>query len=113
TAGSPARAEEIYRAQLRVHPRDAALRLGLNLTTQILRLDPMRPELNEQERFQRSIHILQLVTDRASTCAPPADLIQKLPSHTAEENLSAAKQFWNIVKTNCPATISEADRPLE
>jgi tetratricopeptide (TPR) repeat protein len=113
TAGSPVRAQEIYRAQLKVHPRDAALRDGLNLTTQILRLDPMRPELNEQERFQRSIHILQLVTDRASTCAPPVDLIPQLPAHTPEENLAAARQFWNVVRTKCPATISEADKPLE
>jgi len=113
TAGSPVRAEEIYRAQLRLYPRDAQLRKGLDLTSQILRLDPMRPELSEQERLQRSIHILQLVTDRASTCAPPADLIQQLPAHTPEGNLAAARQFWNVVKRNCPATISEADRPLE
>lgn len=112
-AGSPVRAEEIYNAQLRLHPRDAPLRKGLDLTSQILRLDPMRPELSEQERLQRSIHILQLVTDRASTCAPPADLIQQLPAHTPEGNLAAARQFWNVVKRNCPATISEADRPLE
>jgi tetratricopeptide (TPR) repeat protein len=113
TAGSPARAEDIYRAQLRVHPRDAALREGLNLTTQILRLDPMRPELNERERFQRSVHVLQLVMDRASACAPPADLIQPLPGHTPQENLAAARQFWNLVKKHCPGGISEADRPLE
>jgi tetratricopeptide (TPR) repeat protein len=113
TAGSPVRAEEIYRAQLRVHPRDAALRTGLNLSVQILRLDPMRPELSERERFQRSIHILEVVTDRASTCAPPADLIQQLPAHTPEENLAAARRSWTVVKTNCPASISEADKPLE
>jgi tetratricopeptide (TPR) repeat protein len=113
TAGSPARAEQIYRDQLRIHPRDAALRKGLNLTDQILRLDPMRPELSDQERFQRSLHILQLVTDRASTCQPPADLIQQLPAHTPEANLAEARQFWNVVKTNCAATISEADKPLE
>ncbi|HEU5020940.1 MAG TPA: tetratricopeptide repeat protein [Bryobacteraceae bacterium] len=113
TAGSPARAEDIYRAQLRVHPRDAALREGLNLTTQILRLDPMRPELNERERFQRSLHVLQLVMDRASACAPPADLIQPLPAHTPQENLAAAKQFWKLVKKDCPSTVSDSDRPLE
>jgi tetratricopeptide (TPR) repeat protein len=113
TAGSPVRAEQIYRDQLRIHPRDAALRNGLNLTDQILRLDPLRPELSERERFQRSLHILEVVTDRASTCLPAADLIQQLPAHTPEENLAAARRFWNVVKTNCPATISDADKPLD
>jgi len=113
TAGSPARAEEIYRDQLRIHPRDAALRNGLNLTGQILRLDPMRPELSERERFQRSLHILEVVTDRASTCLRAADLIQQLPAHTPQENLAAARHFWSVVKTNCPASISDADKPLE
>ncbi|HVW09819.1 MAG TPA: tetratricopeptide repeat protein [Bryobacteraceae bacterium] len=113
TAGSPVRAEEIYRAQVRLHPADAALRQGLNLTDQILRLDPMRPELSEQERYQRSIHILQMVTDRASACQPPSDLLQELPAHTPEENLAQARQFWHVVKQNCPSTISESDKPLE
>jgi tetratricopeptide (TPR) repeat protein len=113
TAGSPARAETIFRAQLRIHPRDPALRKGLNLTNQILRLDPLRPELSERERYQRSVHILQLVTDRASVCQPPPDLIRELPVHTPESNLAAAGRFWDVVKKNCPETISEADRPLE
>ncbi|HVV44225.1 MAG TPA: tetratricopeptide repeat protein, partial [Bryobacteraceae bacterium] len=113
TAGSPVRAEQIYRDQLRIHPRDAALRNGLNLTDQILRLDPLRPELSERERFQRSLHILEVVTDRASTCLPAADLIQQLPAHTPEENLAAARHYWEVVKTNCPKTISEADKPLD
>jgi tetratricopeptide (TPR) repeat protein len=113
TAGSPVRAEEIYRAQVRLHPGDAALRKGLNLTDQILRLDPMRPELSDRERYQRSMHILQLVTDRASACHPPEDLLQQLPGHTPEENLAQAGRFWNVVKKNCPETISDADKPLE
>lgn len=113
TAGSPVRAETIFHDQVRLHPDDAAARQGLNLTNQILRLDPMRPELSDQERYQRSLHILQLVTDRASGCKPPAELIQQLPAHTAEANMAEAAQFWKVVKTNCPATISDADKPLE
>jgi tetratricopeptide (TPR) repeat protein len=113
TAGSPVRAEAIYHEQVRLHPRDAALREGLNLTDQILRLDPMRPELSERERYGRSLHILQLVTDRASACQPPEDLIQELPAHTAEANLAAAARFWSVVKAHCPATITGADKPLE
>lgn len=113
TAGSPVRAAAILREQARIHPGDPALRRELNLADQILRLDPARPELSEQERYQRSLHILQMVTDRASGCQPSASQIQELPGKTPEANLQVALQFWNIVRTKCPASITEDDKPLE
>ena len=68
-------AQSAYVSSLRLAPGapDAAsVRKALELTDQVLNLDPMRRGLGGQERYQRSIHVLELAFDRVTQCITPA-----------------------------------------
>jgi tetratricopeptide (TPR) repeat protein len=166
-AGSPARAEAIFRELVHAAPQDAeahkglgdaefalgnyaaaqsafvsSLRLGpsapdaasarmaLELTDQVLNLDPMRRGLGGRERYQRSIHVLQLVVDRATQCMTPAQAQAAKPlldsanaaltrrvaagsqTEATEANLDAAEKLWQAGKADCKPTAT-ADDPLQ
>lgn len=167
TAGSPARAEAIFRELVHASPQDAeahrglgdaefalgnyaaaqsafvsSLRLGpgapeaasarkaLELTDQVLNLDPMRRGLGGQERYRRSVNVLQRALDRATQCMTPAHaqaakplldsanaaLTRRVPANgqteAAEANLDAAEKLWQAGKADCKPAPS-ADDPLQ
>lgn len=96
----------------------------------ILNLDPMRPGLAGEERYQRSVHVLQLVADKVAQCLTPAqasasvDLIgdtnAALKRHlkasgqndAVDSNPDLANKLWQTERANCTAAVSPADEPL-
>jgi tetratricopeptide (TPR) repeat protein len=115
---------------LRLRPEDLDSRKALELTDQVLNLDPMRRGLAGQERYQRSIHVLQLVVDQVTPCmtaahaetAAPlfdsarATLSRRVPagsqSEAVETNLDTANKLWQAGKADCnPGAVS--DDPLQ
>ncbi len=166
-AGSPARAETIFRKMADASPQDAeahrgvgdaefalgnyaaarsafvsSLRLApnsadaagarkaLELTDQVLNLDPMRRGLGGQERYQRSVHLLELVVDRVTQCIAPvhaqtakalidsaeAALSRRVAAsgqtEAAETNLDVADKLWQAGKADCKPPVA-ADDPLQ
>jgi tetratricopeptide (TPR) repeat protein len=166
-AGSPARAETIFRELVHSSPQDAEAHKGLGdaefalgnyaaaqsafvsslrmapgapdaastrkdleITDQVLNLDPMRRGLGGQERYRRSVHVLQLVLDRATQCMTAAHAQTAKPlldsaeaaltrqvaangqTEATEANLDAAEKLWQAGKADCKPAVT-ADDPLQ
>jgi len=117
-------------AALRLRPDDQKARTMLELCDRVLNLDPMRRGLDGQERYRRSLQLLQLVADRITQCLTPAeaaassDLIGEtqaaLKSHVqttgqsaaVETNIELAGKLWQSERAKCSSTAS-ADEPLQ
>jgi tetratricopeptide (TPR) repeat protein len=111
-------------------PDAASTRKALELTDQVLNLDPMRRGLNGQERYRRSIRVLQLVVDRVTQCMTPAHAQAAKPlldsanaalarrsgangqTEAIEANLDAAEKLWQFGKADCKSAVT-ADDPLQ
>lgn len=129
--GNYTAAQSGFIATLRLRPNDQAARKRLELCDQILNLDPARRGLNGQERYERSVHVLQLVADRATECpasaqtAASVDLIGEArtalnrrvraadQSDAVEANLELANRVWQAERARCAPSIPQADEPLE
>lgn len=114
-------------AALRLRPADENARRMLELCDQVLNLDPMRRGLDGQERYRRSLQVLQLVADKITQCLTPAqastssDLINEIQaaskshvqttaqSAAVETNLELAAKLWQSEQTKCAST----DEPLQ
>lgn len=124
-------AQSAFIAALRLRPDDRASARGLELCNQVLNLDPMRRGLGAQERYQRSVHVLQLVADRIGQCLTPAraaaltDLLNAVntalkslvptagQSDAVEANLDLANKLWQAERITCTSAIPAADQPLQ
>ncbi len=120
-----------YLTALRLRPGDPQASGGLQLSDQVLDLDPLRRGLTEAERYKRSIRILQLVNEKNPQCLPPnedashADLVRavnaalKRPVGAAvqvqatESNLDLANKLWQTERVTCSSAVSRADLPLD
>jgi tetratricopeptide (TPR) repeat protein len=123
--GDYADAQSAYVSALRLAPNvpDAAnTRKALALTDQVLNLDPQRRGLQGQERYQRSLNVLQLVVDRLAQCVTPLSdsaneaLKRRVAvngqTEAAEANLDIAEKLWQAGKADCKQVVS-ADDPLQ
>ncbi len=122
-------AERDYQAALRIAPDHAEARQQLDLTSEVLELDPTIRGLGPAERFRRSLKLLQLTVDDAHQCVgqtPPPDLADLLDraeaalkarvspagqSEAAESNLDVDEQLWQARKKSCRSA-PDADSPL-
>ncbi len=106
--------------------RDAEIRARLELSSEILALDPMRRGLGPDEQYRRSLRMLELATAATARCSgklPDAeqavvDEAQKAIkmragpklSELVEANLNLAEQAWKIRQKECKqAPTSEED----
>ena len=131
--GNYAAARSAFISSLRLAPNAAGAagaRKALEISDQVLNLDPMRRGLGGQERYQRSVYVLQQVIERGVQCMTPAHalaakglidsanaaLTRRLPSggqtEAAEANLDAAEKLWQAAKADCKPAIA-ADDPLQ
>lgn len=132
--GNYAAAQSSFIAALHLAPNGpdaASATKALQLTDQVLNLDPMRRGLGEQERYQRSVHVLQMVVDKVNGCMTPvhaeaakplidsadAALAQKVPVNgrvdATEANLDIANKLWQAGKADCKPGATAADDPLQ
>jgi tetratricopeptide (TPR) repeat protein len=108
-----------FEAALRLRPTDEFSRQRLDLSNQVLALDPAQRGLSREEQYQRSLKILELAVASASTClaspvsATTEDLIDSAdrrlkqrihPARDAEameNNMQLAERIWQIRRIDC------------
>lgn len=124
-------AQAAYMAALRLRPDDPQATKGLDLCDRTLDLDPLRKGLGAQERYARSLRVLEALDAKKDQCltatagSTGADLLTKaeaaLKRHAApaaqsdavEANLELANQLWQAERVICSSAVSDADKPLE
>jgi tetratricopeptide (TPR) repeat protein len=124
-------ARDDFAATLRLRPDGAKARAGLDLTNQILNLDPLQRGLGNAERYQRSVRILQAVVDQTGKCLPAtpdpdtASLVTAVQtavkrrvsagsqSDSVEANLELANKLWRAERKNCTSPLEPADQALQ
>lgn len=103
---------------LRLKPDNPEIQKQLELSSQVLALDPTRRGLNSTDRYQRSVQLLNLATEDLKGCigSPPPQSFMELtgrkPSHDAEANLDLAEEVWQVRKRQCKQDISATEQPL-
>jgi tetratricopeptide (TPR) repeat protein len=123
-------AQRDFQTALRLAPGDQAARKGLDLSNELLALDPTLRNLSQEERFRRSLNLLELTRDEASRCAGanPAPQLrtlldtasQALKAHVSaarradasESNLDLAEQLWARRKECQPSPATETPLAL-
>jgi tetratricopeptide (TPR) repeat protein len=108
-----------FEAALRLRPADEASRQRLDLSNQVLAVDPAQRGLSREEQYQRSLKILELTVASATSClaspisATTRDLIDsankglKQRIHPAqdleamEKNMQLAERIWQIRRIEC------------
>ena len=111
---------------LRLRPEDKASRERLDLSNQVLALDPSQRGLTREEQYQRSLKILELAVASATSClasplsADRAELVDSAnkrlqrrnhplsDGEAMEENMQLADKIWQIRKSECKGTPSSA-----
>jgi len=72
-----------------LRPADEGIKGRLNLSTEVLALDPMRRGLGPEEQYRRSVKMLELASAAVALCS--GEEVQKaVPSRVGSEGLSAA-----------------------
>jgi tetratricopeptide (TPR) repeat protein len=130
-AGSPVRAEGIYRALLRDDMDDPGLYSGrleqeIQLAGSVAELDPTLRRLTSMEKFDRAVRILQLALDALKQCGR-GDSVEQIAgaekllaarvrgnpaNELAELRLSTAEQIWQVRLVACGASTSVEEEPL-
>jgi len=108
----------------RLKPDDAAIRKRLELCEQIVSLDPTRRGLASNERYQRSLKLVNLALDEIHRCSgtsAPQDLVQsantalqarvtELRQNAAtESNLQLTERLWQARGKDCPSSSASDD----
>lgn len=101
-----------YQRAFHLAPNDEAIRHDMLLTSQLSALDPTPRRLPSREKYVRSVRILQMMYESATTCGAPADDLQKTQSllasgshdtsnEAAEDVLQAAESLWKTRSPKC------------
>ena len=123
-------AQAEFAAAARLKPGDEQIQKRLDLTNEILDLDPTRRGLRASERYSRSAKLVNLAMEDLSRCAgsAPPEAIQKLTadaatalkskvragreSEAADDDLELAEQLWQARKKFCHETPSASADPM-
>jgi tetratricopeptide (TPR) repeat protein len=118
-----------FQAALRLAPENLAARQRLEVCDELLMLDPTMRGLGPQERFQRSLKLVDLTLDQTKSCIGqnPSSQVQELldragktlaahvsasrQSEASESNLDLAEQLWQVRRQEC-TPIPPADSAL-
>lgn len=113
-------AAQNFETALRFAPDDAAIRRRLQVTNQVLDLDPLGRNLTSRQRYDRSLMLLEMTMDSLTACTGPepdyltltladkADELLNIPirevedfNDAVEENLNLAEQIWDLRVAAC------------
>jgi tetratricopeptide (TPR) repeat protein len=118
-----------FQTAANLRPSDEAIHGRLELSAEVLGLDPMRRGLSPEEQYRRSLKMLDLATAAITRCA---SLPSPLDSETIEEaqkamenrssparlsdavesNLNLAEQLWKIRQEQCKQAPTAEEEPL-
>jgi tetratricopeptide (TPR) repeat protein len=128
-SGNYRTAQKDFSAAVHAAPDDRNAHARLDLTNQVLALDPSIRGISGEERFQRSRELLELAAGESAACIDPAPsprsqqlleearrmLKERVRSsrqdEAAEANLDLAEQLWQTRKAACKAQAG-ANTPL-
>jgi len=104
----------------RRNPANAEVKKQLDLSSEVLALDPSLRGLSAKERYQRSQHLLDLARQSLSHCSDTSapDDGQNAPlrpgreNEATEANLDLAEKIWQARKADCKLPISDQDEAL-
>jgi tetratricopeptide (TPR) repeat protein len=108
------RARTDFETALHYDHGDEAVRKRLDLTDDVLGLDPMILGLSAAERYGRSALLLKLASDALTRCAgqnPSPDVRQAHGSDAMEANMDLALELWKTRGKVC-GPITESEQPL-
>ena len=122
-------AQRDFQTALRLTPENQAARQRLEVCNELLMFDPTMRALSPQDRFQRSLELVDLTLDQTKSCIaqnPPSQLQELLDragktlaahvsashqSEASESNLDLAEQLWQVRRQEC-TPVPGADSPL-
>lgn len=111
----------------RLKPADAELKKQLNLSSEVLALDPTMRGLSSKERFKRSTQLLDLASQAVRKCLAPgvsqpllddadAALKRKVRprdvSDATEANVDLAEKLWQLRKKQCKQGPTEDEQAM-
>jgi tetratricopeptide (TPR) repeat protein len=121
-------AQRDFKTALELSPGDQAARQRLAQCDELLLLDPTLRGIDSEERFRRSVRLVELTSEEVSQCAAQSQtpetqaLLDKAASagkprlsilrqsEASEANLDLAEQLWQARKKECKAPVE--DSPL-
>jgi tetratricopeptide (TPR) repeat protein len=116
-----------FQTAVNLRPGDREIQGRLQLSADVLALDPMRRGLNPEEQYRRSIKMLELATAAIGRCAATIsplgeeamDEAQKAMSRRGahgsealEANLNVAEELWKIREQECKQAPTADEEPL-
>jgi tetratricopeptide (TPR) repeat protein len=128
-SGNYRTAQRDFQTALQLAPDNQAARQRLDVCNELLLLDPTMRGLTPQERFQRSLKLVDLSLDQTKSCVgrTPSSELQELldragktlaahvsashQSEASESNLDLAEQLWLVRRQEC-TPVPAADSPL-
>lgn len=102
------------------HPNDASIRSHLETLNTVVALDPTLRQLTSEEKYRRSLRILEMARAELAQCAAQNALVASAasalaanaPAHVtnedAEKVLALAQQAWRARNDNCAGGEDEA-----
>jgi tetratricopeptide (TPR) repeat protein len=115
-----------FETALHLRPEDKTSRERLELSNQVLALDPGQRGLTREEQYQRSLKILELTVATTTSClasplsAATANLVDSAnkrlqrrnrsasDGEAMEENMRLADKIWQIRRSECSGVSSSA-----
>lgn len=116
-----------FQAAVNLRPEDGAIEGRLDLSTEVLALDPMRRGLAPEEQYRRSVKMLELASAALTRCARAGvgmDAIEDAQkamksrvsaaklSEAVENNLNLAEELWSIRQRECKQGPTAEEEPL-
>jgi len=115
-------AQHDFQLASRIAPDNKLIRQRLDLCDELLHLDPTLRGIDSQERYYRSLHLVDLTSSEVTLCfdqnqSPEVrDLLSKADSalhahvnashlsDSSEANLDLAEQLWQVRKKDCKSS---------
>lgn len=123
-------AQAEFSAAARLKPGDGQIQKRLDLTDEILALDPTKRGIRASERYSRSAKLVELALEELSRCAGPSppEAIETLKSQAsgalksrvragreseaADDDLELAEELWQARKKFCHEPAPASAEPL-
>jgi tetratricopeptide (TPR) repeat protein len=109
-----------FQAALRLEPAKEPVRKRVEALNEVFALDPSRRGLSVEERYRRSVRLLELATEDLNRCtgASAQQALKREPRGAAQEseateaNLDLAGELWQTRKKQCSGSAAEAEQPF-
>jgi len=109
-----------FQAAAKLQPGNAQIQKLLEQSDQILVLDPTQRGLGSNERYRRSVKLVELALLSMNQCpgSPPPEVVRraeqalKRRAGDTETNLDLSEELWRLRAKACNQPIREAEKPL-